>query len=258
MSLEPSLSTERPGVARLWWPADLPRADFPAASAWLRRLITQALTEHGRVEAWVDPDDGASQRLATWSGLQREGVLRGAHVADGVHHDRVVYARLATDVPADQPAGFRQLLNAYLPRKRAIGQMLIRDAQGRVLMCELTYKSDFDLPGGVVEVGESPRDAVSREISEELDLEVPAGDLLLTDWLPAWSGWDDALCLVFDGGVRTDDLASLAHLDRREIRAIHFCTPEEVRERAAEFTARRVERALAALSRGPGYSESGR
>ncbi len=28
----------------------------------------------------------------------------------------------------------------------------------------------------------------------------PPAALLLTDWLPPWSGWDDALCLVFDGG----------------------------------------------------------
>ena len=43
--------------------------------------------------------------------------------------------------------------------------------------------------------------AVSREVEEELGLQVEAGPLLLTDWLPPWGGWDDALCLVFDGGV---------------------------------------------------------
>ena len=30
-----------------------------------------------RVEAWVDPDDHPAQRVATWSGLRREGVMRG-------------------------------------------------------------------------------------------------------------------------------------------------------------------------------------
>jgi hypothetical protein len=46
----------------------------------------------------------------------------------------------------------------------------------------------------------------------------------------------------------------------REIRTAAFCTVEEVRERAADFTARRVEAALANLagSAGPSYSESGR
>ena len=33
-----------------------------------------------------------------------------------------------------------------------------------MLLCELTYKQDWDLPGGVVEVGESPQLAVAREV----------------------------------------------------------------------------------------------
>ena len=70
-----------------------------------------------------------------------------------------------------------------------------------MLLCQLTYKQDWDLPGGVVEVGESPQLAVAREVEEELGLEIAAGPLLLTDWLPPWGGWDDALCLVFDGGT---------------------------------------------------------
>ena len=77
--------------------------------------------------------------------------------------------------------------------------MLVRDHDDRVLLCNLTYKQDWDLPGGVVEVHESPRPAVARELEEELALDIKAGGLLLTDWLPSWSGWDDALCLVFDG-----------------------------------------------------------
>ena len=70
---------------------------------------------------------------------------------------------------------FRALLNSFLPRKRAISQLLVRDREGRVLICQLTYKRDWDLPGGVVEVGESPRLAAGREIDEELALDIEAG-----------------------------------------------------------------------------------
>ena len=136
--------------------------------------------------------------------------MRGVTV-DGEAVDRIVYARLADDAPAHEPEGFRALLNSFLPRKRAISQMLVRDRDDRVLLCRLTYKQDWDLPGGVVEVGESPQLAVAREVEEELGLAIPAGRLLLTDWLPPWSGWDDALCLVFDGGEHD---ASIADDDR--------------------------------------------
>jgi RimJ/RimL family protein N-acetyltransferase/8-oxo-dGTP pyrophosphatase MutT (NUDIX family) len=215
-----------------------------------------------RVEAEVDAANERSLRVATRAGLRREGVKR---VEPG-QHDRpeatevVVLARLATDPPITDAVGFRSLLNSFLPRKRAISQLLVRDLQGRVLLCQLTYKQDWDLPGGVVEVGESPQLAVEREVEEELGLAIKAGALVLTDWLPPWGGWDDALCLVFDGGEHDVEILEEMVAQVREIRTAAFCTVEEVRERAADFTARRVEAALANLagSAGPSYSESGR
>jgi ADP-ribose pyrophosphatase YjhB (NUDIX family) len=245
------VTTVGEGVARLDWPDGQPIEDVQEA-------VVSALGHHARVEAWVDPQDKVAQRVATWSGLRREGLMRGVTV-EGEPVDRIVYARLADDLPAHEPEGFRALLNSFLPRKRAISQMLIRDLDGRVLLCRLTYKQDWDLPGGVVEVGESPQLAVSREVEEELALQLPAGRLLLTDWLPPWSGWDDALCLVFDGGEHGPGLLEGMVRQEREIRDAAFCTVEEVRDRCADFTARRVEAALANLAGGtPAYTESGR
>ncbi len=99
---------------------------------------------------------------------------------------------------------------------------------------------------------------MAREVEEELALSITPGPLLLTDWLPPWGGWDDALCLVFDGGAHTPDLLEQVVKQAREIREAEFCTIEQVRDRAADFTARRVEAALANLGNGPAYTESGR
>jgi 8-oxo-dGTP pyrophosphatase MutT (NUDIX family) len=213
------------------------------------------------VQAEVDPRNTASQRVATRSGLRKEGLQRlEPGMADRPDAPgMVIYARLASDPPISEPEGFRALLNSFLPRKRAISQLLIRDPAGRVLICRLTYKNDWDLPGGVVEVGESPQAAAAREVHEELALDLEAGPLLLTDWLPPWSGWDDALCLVFDGGEHATGLTDGIVKQPREIRAAEFATVEQVRERCADFTARRIESALAnqAAGRGPAYVESG-
>lgn len=246
MSEPIDVTTVAAGIARLAWSHDHTVED-------VRRSVTAALHEHARVETWVDADDKTGQRMATWSGMHREGVMRGVSVGEEVV-DRVVYARLRTDAPLDEPGGFRSLLNSFLPRKRAIGQMLIRDQEGRVLVCQLTYKKDWDLPGGVVEVGESPRLAVSREVEEELGLTITAGDLLLTDWLPPWGGWDDAICLVFDGGVHDAAIVETIVKQEREIRDARFCSVTQVRERATDFTARRIEAAVAGES---AYTESG-
>ena len=238
------------------------------ATRAVRMLTDWALADKGqgglglqRVEARVDPRNEASLRVATRAGLRREGVQRVVRGmgdrADATGY--VVLARLADDPPLTEPEGFRALLNSFLPRKRAIAQMLVRDRGGRVLLCRLTYKQDWDLPGGVVEVGESPQVAVGREVEEELGLLIPAGRLLLTDWLPPWSGWDDALCLVFDGGEHDASITDGIVRQAREIQDAVFCTVEEARERCADFTARRIESALANLGGGaPAYTESGR
>ena len=249
---DPRVETVDEGVARVSWADDLHRDDLWAAVEVVRRAIEEALVAHGRVEAHVSADDTTAQRVATWSGLRREGVRRG------VAGDHVVYARLEHDLPASEPEGFRALLNSFLPRKRAISQLLVRDADDRVLLCQLTYKRDWDLPGGVVEVGESPQRAAAREVTEELGLDLPAGPLLLTDWLPPWSGWDDALCLVFDGGRHEAAILDRMVMETREIRDAEFCTPEQVAERAADFTAGRIVSALANLgSAAPAYVERG-
>ncbi|ANH40282.1 hypothetical protein I601_3884 [Nocardioides dokdonensis FR1436] len=235
------------------------------ATRALRVLVDWSLSaEHegglgvSRVEARIPVDAESALRVATRAGLRREGLERmvpDERTTEGY----VVLARLATDPPLSEPGAFRALLNSFLPRKRAISQMLVRDHDGRVLLCQLTYKEDWDLPGGVVEVGESPQVAVAREVTEELALEIPAGPLVLTDWLPTWGGWDDALCLVFDGGVHDASITDAIVKQAREIRSAEFCTVEQVRERAADFTARRVESALANLGTGgPAYTESGR
>jgi 8-oxo-dGTP pyrophosphatase MutT (NUDIX family) len=252
-----TVATVADGIARISWAVHVQEAGFWEAVGVVSQAVEQSLVEHGRVEVLVDPDDQVAQRVATWSGLRREGVLRGYHLEDGSHVDRIVYARLASDPPVSEPGGFRALLNSFLPRKRAIGQVLLRDLDDRVLLCQLTYKQDWDLPGGVVEVGESPQLAAVREVQEELGLQIEPGRLLLTDWLPPWGGWDDAICLVFDGGAHDAAIVERIVKQDREIRSAAFCTPAEVADRATDFTARRVAAALANLEGGPAYTESG-
>nr|WP_278259315.1 hypothetical protein [Nocardioides convexus] len=134
MSEQPEIShaTVDDGTARLTWTADLTDRGWQAAVDVVRRQVAEALTDHDRVEVKVAVDDAEAQRIATWSGLRREGVQRGRG------GDVVVYARLVDDTPVHEPGGFRALLNSFLPRKRGIAQMLVRDEspEPRVLLCE--------------------------------------------------------------------------------------------------------------------------
>lgn len=60
---------------------------------------------------------------------------------------------------------------------------VIFDAQGRVFATQRGYgewKDWWEFPGGKIELGESAREALHREIREELDAEIEVGPLLRT------------------------------------------------------------------------------
>lgn len=140
-------------------------------------------------------------------------------------------------------AAFITRLNERLPRKRVIAQGLIRDDDGAVLLCELTYKREWDLPGGVVDHDESPAATLARELREELGLDLPVGGLLAVTWLPRYRQWDDALLLVF--AVRADRATiGQAQLQPSEVAAVHWCTQEDLPQRVAPYVARHLQQLL--------------
>lgn len=150
---------------------------------------------------------------------------------------------------------FIGILNDRLPKKRAIGQGILRNAAGEILLCELTYKKEWDLPGGVVDPGESPATCVEREVREELGLELRAGRLLAVNWLPPYRGWDDATLFLFDLGVFDGDLDPARFL-HREIKGAHWVSPADVGKHIAPYVVRLVEQAMVAEH--TAYLEDGR
>ena len=239
------------GNGELCWTVHPEHRGHGVAARAVRLLIRYAFDELGlhRVAAYADPEDGASLRTAGRAGLRREGLVRAER------HDRVQLARLATDPEPTSRDGFIGVLNAALPTKRIIAQGLIHNSAGEILLCELTYKKEWDLPGGVVDPHESPAQALVREIWEELQVEVLPRSLVAVNWLPRYRGWDDAMLFVFDVGV-DDQVIARAHLEPRELESLHWCTLEEVELRAAPYVTRMLHR-LAHLTEGTAYLEDG-
>ena len=212
------------GVGSLSWAVYAPFRGRGLAGRAVRLLVDFAFAELGlsRVEAHVDPLNRPSLRIALRAGLRREGLLRANARLGGEPHDTVVLGRLKDDPAPGTPEGFTAMLDSALPIKRAIAQGVLRNERGEVLLCELAYKREWDLPGGVVDPNESPADCVVREVQEELGITVRPRGLLAVDWMPPWLGWRDAVLLVFDLGTSPSDLVERAVLEHREIRALHW------------------------------------
>ena len=247
-----------PGVGVLSWAVYAPFRGQGLAWRAVRLLVEWAFDalDLERVEAHVNPENRASVRTALRAGLRREGLLRGNATLGGIRQDTVVLGRRRDDARPDTRDGFTAMLDSTLPTKRAIAQGLLRSATGEILLCELVYKREWDLPGGVVDRYESPAACVVREVREELDLVVRAGSLLAVNWLPALHGWTDATVFVFDLGTADASVVERAHLQAREIRAVHWTSPRDWAGRVAPYN----ERLLAVLDRHPGgtvYLEGG-
>ncbi|MFI5494514.1 NUDIX domain-containing protein [Actinoplanes sp. NPDC051859] len=135
---------------------------------------------------------------------------------------------------------------------RVAAGALFLDRAGRVLVVRSSHAEHWEIPGGYVEPGESPRAACARKIREELGLSVRVGAHLVVDWDLA-DAEGDKLLFIFDAGtLETSDGADVPGVDRE------FVDPEELVGWLPARLTRRVHAAIEAKARGSAvYTENG-
>jgi 8-oxo-dGTP pyrophosphatase MutT (NUDIX family) len=134
-------------------------------------------------------------------------------------------------------------------RPRTAAGVLLFDEAGRVLLVHPTYKPGWEIPGGYLHPGETPREGAARELKEELDLATPIGHLLVADWAPHPSE-GDKLLFVFDGGTLGKNGQTAIRPDGVEIDAYAFHAQDELDTVLIPRLARRIHAAFAARASG--------
>jgi mutator protein MutT len=116
--------------------------------------------------------------------------------------------------------------DADLPLVACVGA-IVRDAEGRLLMIRRRHAPSaglWSVPGGRIEPGESPEDAIIREVSEETGLEVQVVSLVGALHIPADScvyDVHDYACVVVGGQLRAgDDAAEARWVDLPDLDAL--------------------------------------
>jgi 8-oxo-dGTP pyrophosphatase MutT (NUDIX family) len=132
--------------------------------------------------------------------------------------------------------------SANFATPRVAAGVLFNDDDGRVLLVNPTYKKGWEIPGGYVEIGESPRTAAIREVKEELGLDIDVRTLLVLDWAPH-PNEGDKLLIIFDGGTLSQDQLEGIVFEDGELSAARFFSPDELFDVLPDRLAKRVIRA---------------
>ena len=193
-----------------------------------------------------------------WAIRQSATALKSAFGCDGVstrqhnepagnqdvwHHHTHVFPRWFNDrlydtqgelVPLEEvfevAAVLREHWPPYEPWQHQTGKpsaagLVCFDEAGRILVLEPTYRATWNVPGGAVERGESPREAAKREAWEEIGLDLEPGRLLCVDHRP--SGAPDAMHYIFEGPVLTASQIAAIRLMPGEIASYRFVDLDE-------------------------------
>ena len=141
------------------------------------------------------------------------------------------------------PAWLQNILSRIIrPLFQVFAAAVILDENKNILLVKSTYQRfhPWGLPGGSLEYGEHPEEAVIREVLEETGLHVCIEKLLLVNsWLPDRVGLY-YLCKVIDGTFcPSDEVSEFAYfslehlpdvrsLDRDMLRRLHGLVEHEL------------------------------
>ena len=107
---------------------------------------------------------------------------------------------------------------------KVVAAIIERD--GKILATQRGYgdmKGGWEFPGGKVEPGETPEQAIKREIEEELEAEINVGRLVVDvnhDYPTFHLDMDCFLCTLADGTITLLEHSAAKWLDAEHLRSV--------------------------------------
>lgn len=134
-----------------------------------------------------------------------------------------------------------------LPRKRMSAGALFFNEAGELLLVKPTYKSHWQIPGGVIEANESPRQGCIREVTEELGIDCVPVRLLCVSYTAEGKDNTESMQFIFLGGALTTEQIAQVHLPADELSEFRFVSTDEARQMLGNRAGRRLGPCLHAI-----------
>lgn len=141
----------------------------------------------------------------------------------------------------------RKAWYAGLPKKRMGAGALFLNEAGQLLLVNPTYKPQWEIPGGLVELNESPRAACMREVKEELGLSKTCERLLCLDYLHANQERTEGIMFIFWGGMLSAVEIASIRLPETELSEYRFLDMAEAAQLVTPAMANRLRKSLEAV-----------
>ena len=131
-----------------------------------------------------------------------------------------------------------------LPKKISSAGALFFNADWEILLLETNYKKDLEIPGGIIEENESPKQAAEREVKEELWIERQLWELLVCEYQIT----DEFECYayIFDGGLLSQSHIDSFHLWESEIKQVTFFDKDDLWDKIKPQLRHRIQQSIIA------------
>jgi ADP-ribose pyrophosphatase YjhB (NUDIX family) len=127
-----------------------------------------------------------AEQIALWADRLRDISAMGLRFAKSVHDEEAFHAvqtialqmmALATGQPMEELEPLRATVFSF-PTPLAVGDAAVIDREGRILLVRRADNGKWAMPGGALEVGETPAEGVVREALEETGVRCRAVSLV--------------------------------------------------------------------------------
>ncbi|MET9888164.1 NUDIX hydrolase [Streptomyces sp. NPDC006430] len=230
------------------------------------RVCAASRADHEVAAArWLAPDRAyavlparSAPRLRAGLAALRSGSF--AHLVDGVPQPGSPAGLDPAERAALEHAGSFDAASHRAARPKAItaASVLCTDAAGAVLLVEPAYGTPgrWNLPGGGIDsdLGETPRAAARREVSEELGLLLEPGRLLGVNWSHK-PGYPARIRFLYDGGVLDSPTLARIRLPRSELLRWRTVPADQLRALVKPSLRRQIEACLRTRVEGTGPLE---
>ena len=142
-------------------------------------------------------------------------------------------------------------LRAALDRRAASAAAWLETNDGRLIIVKSDYKQYWSLPGGLIDAGETPLQAVRREVAEEIGIDLPAESFEFRMVISrVSSNLGMSYQFVFRATI-ADNLLDTTRLQEDEIKELAYVSREEVHHNDRNF----AEAIYAWATNQTGYAE---